>query len=59
MKYRVVIHEALNNVYFVDVEGPSEVGATDEAERIVKSGKTKPVRTIRIGYEHGFIEEIT
>ena len=57
MKYSVEIHEALHNIYYVDVEAPSEGDAVDEAMKIVRSGKAKPIRTIKIAYEYGSIEE--
>ena len=57
MKYSVEIHEALHNIYYVDVEAPSEEDAVREAEDIVRSGKIKPDRTIKIAYEYASIEE--
>ena len=57
MKYSVEILEALDNIYYVDVDSNSEEDAVDEAMKIVRSGKAKPIRTIKIGYEYGSVEE--
>ena len=57
MKYSVEILEALDNIYYVGVEVPSKEDAIREAEDIVRSGKLKPDRTIKIAYEYASIEE--
>jgi hypothetical protein len=57
MKYSVEILEALDNIYYVDVEASSKWDAIGEAEDIVRSGKIKPDRTIKIAYEYASIEE--
>tara|TARA_R100000152_G_C6713361_1_gene140564 strand:- start:294 stop:476 length:183 start_codon:yes stop_codon:yes gene_type:complete len=56
MKYKVAIHEALDNVYVVDVEAASEREAVNEAEKQVIDGKVDVFRTIKIGYEYGHVE---
>ena len=57
MKYSVEIHEALDNIYYVDVEAPSEGDAVRDATDLVMDGKVEPIRTIKIGYEYGSVEE--
>ncbi len=57
MKYSVEILEALDNIYYVKVDSNSEEDAVDEAMKIVRSGKIKPDRTIKIAYEYASIEE--
>ena len=57
MKYSVEILEALHNIYYVDVYSKSKADAVAEAMKIVRSGKAKPIRTIKIGYEYGSVEE--
>ena len=57
MKYSVEIHESLHNIYYVDVDSNSEEDAVDEAMKIVRSGKIKPDKTIKIAYEYASIEE--
>ena len=57
MKYSVEILEALHNIYYVKVDSNSKADAIGEAEKIVRSGKIKPDRTIKIAYEYASIEE--
>ena len=57
MKYSVEILEALHNIYYVKVDSNSKEDAIEEAEKIVRSGKIKPDRTIKIAYEYASIEE--
>ncbi len=57
MKYSVEILEALDNIYYVKVDSNSKEDAIEEAEKIVRSGKIKPDKTIKIAYEYASIEE--
>ena len=57
MKYSVEILEALDNIYYVKVDSNSKEDAIEEAEKIVRSGKVEPDRTIKIAYEYASIEE--